>query len=57
MAKVREGNEAAGQERQKGSEVVRWESDEMRRWEAPGFFQGWGMQGESKISPFLFLVV
>ena len=57
MGKVREGNKAAGRERQKGSEVVRWESDEMRRWEAPGFFQGWGMQGESKISPFLFLLV
>ena len=29
----------------------------MRRWEVPVFFQGWGMQGESKISSFLFLLV
>ena len=29
--------EAAGREMQKGSEAVRWESDEMRRWEVPGF--------------------
>ena len=29
----------------------------MRRWEVPSFFQGWGMQGESKISSFLFLLV
>ena len=35
----------------------RWESGEMRRWEVPVFFQGWGMQGESKISSFLFLLV
>ena len=37
----------------------RWESGEMRRWEVPVFFKkkGWGMQGESKILSFLFLLV
>ena len=31
-----------------------WESSEVARWEVPGFIQGWGMQGESKISSFCF---
>ena len=32
----------------------RRESSEVVRWEVPGFIQGWGTQGESKISPFCF---
>ena len=32
----------------------RWESGEVARWEVPGFIQGWGTQGESKISSFCF---
>ena len=31
----------------KGGRVVRWE-----RWQVPGFIQGWGTQGEFKISSF-----
>ena len=27
-----------------------WESNEVARWEVPGFIQGLGMQGESQIS-------
>ena len=44
-------------ERWKGNEVVRWkrqESGEVGRWEVPGLIQGWGTQGESKISSFCF---
>ena len=48
----REGNEVTRWKRWEGSEVARWESGEMRRWEVPGYIQGWGMQGESKISSF-----
>ena len=43
--------------RWKGNEVARWErreSGEVRRWEVPGFIQGWGTQGESKILSFCF---
>ena len=39
-------------ERWEGSEVARcewWESGEVGRWEVPGFIQGWGTHGESKI--------
>ena len=36
------------------SEVERWESGEMRRWEVPGCIHRWGMQGEYKISSFCF---
>ena len=46
-------------ERWKGNEVARWErweSGEVGRWEVPGFIQGWGAQGESKIF-FLFLML
>ena len=32
----------------------RWESGEVRKWEFPGIIQGWGMQGDSKISSFCF---
>ena len=41
----------------KGYEVARWErqdSGEVGRWEVPGFIQGWGTQGESKILSFCF---
>ena len=44
-------------ERWKGNEVARWgrqESGEIGRWEVPGFIQGWGTQGESKILCFCF---
>ena len=44
-------------ERWKGNEVARWErreSGEVGRWEVPGFIQGWGTQGESKILSFCF---
>ena len=50
----------ASWERWAGSEMARverweiWESREVARWEVPGFIQGWGMQGESKISSFCF---
>ena len=40
-----------------GSEMTRCqrrESDEVGRWEAPGFIQGIGTQGESKVSSFCF---
>ena len=40
-----EGNEVARSER--------WESGEVGRWEVPGFIQGWGTQGESKILSFV----
>ena len=36
----------------KGNKMARWErreSGEVGRWEVPGFIQGWGIQGESKI--------
>ena len=52
-----EGSEVARWERCKSGEVARWErreSGEVRRWEVPGFFQGWQMQVESKISSFCF---
>ena len=52
-----EGSEVAGWERWKGSEVARWErweSGDVGRWEILGFIQGWGIQGESKISSFCF---
>ena len=29
----------------------------MGRWEVSGFIQGWGMQSESKILSFLFLIL
>ena len=29
----------------------------MGGWEVPVFLKGWGMQGESKVSSFLFLLV
>ena len=44
-------------ERWKSNEVARWErqeSGEVGRWEVPGFIQGWGTQGESKILSFCF---
>ena len=44
-------------EKWKGNEVARWkrqESGEVGRWEVPGFIQGWGTQGESKILSFCF---
>ena len=31
----------------------RWESSEVARWEIPCFIQGWGTQGETKISSCL----
>ena len=37
--------------------MVRWERCEgskVGRWEVPGLTQGWGTQGESKISSFCF---
>ena len=43
--------------RWKGNEVARWEwqeSGEVERWEVPGFIQGWGTRGESKILSFCF---
>ena len=39
-------------ERRKGNEVERQERREIGkrgRWEVPGFIQGWGTQGESRI--------
>ena len=44
-------------ERWKGNEVARWErqeSGEIGKWEVPGFIQGWGTQGESKILSFCY---
>ena len=44
-------------ERRESSEVARQgrlKSSEVGRQEAPSFVQGWGMQGESKISSFCF---
>ena len=44
-------------ERWEGSEMTRCqrrESDEVGRWEVPGFIQGIGTQGESKVSSFCF---
>ena len=68
MGKVREGNKVGSWERWEGSKVARWgrwegsevarwgrwESGEVGRWGVPGFVQGWGMQGDSKISSFCF---
>ena len=57
VGNVREGNEVARWERWEGSEVARWgrwKNGEVGRWEVSGFVQGWGMQGESKISSFCF---
>ena len=40
--------------------IMRWqggkgrENGDMGRWEFPGFIQGWGTQGESKILSFCF---
>ena len=36
---------------------IRWEGDEVGRWEIFDFIQGWEMQSESKISPFFMLIV
>ena len=44
-------------ERGKGNEVASWErqeSGEVGSWEVPGFIQGSGTQGESKILSFFF---
>ena len=38
----------------KGGRVMRWESGEVGKWKVPGFIQGWGTQGESKILSFCF---
>ena len=49
------GNEVGRWESWKGNEVVRWErreGGEVERWEVPGFIQGWGTLGESKILSF-----
>ena len=58
--KRREDSKMARSERFEGSEVVSWgswESSEATRWEVPGFIQEEGMQYESKISFFLFLML
>ena len=39
------------------SEMIRqerWEINEVARWEISCLIQGWGMQGEAKISSFCF---
>ena len=35
---------------------IRWEGDELGRWEIFDFIQGWKTQRESKISPFFMLI-
>ena len=32
----------------------RWETSDVARWEIPCFIQGWGTQGETKVSSFCF---
>ena len=68
MGKVYELSEVARWERWENSEVAqweRWEGSEMARWERwetsdvasgkiPCFIQGWGTQGETKVSSFCF---
>ena len=52
-----EVGQVARWEKWKGNEVARWEwweSGEVGRSEVPGFIQGWGTQGESKILSFCF---
>ena len=39
-------------EKSKVGSWERWEGSEVEIWEVPGFIQGWGMQGESKIASF-----
>ena len=34
-----------------------WDSGEVGRWEVSDFIQRWGMQGQPKISYFLFLML
>ena len=34
-----------------------WEVGEVGSWEVPGFIQGWGTQGKSKILSFCFLML
>ena len=47
-------SKVASLESQKGSEVANCKSIEVAQWGFPSFIQGWGMQGESKISSFSF---
>ena len=47
-----EAGEVEMWEKWNSNEVAWWkrqESGEVGRWEVPGFIQGWGTQGESKI--------
>ena len=39
----------------RGLRWIRWEGDELGRWEIFDFIQGWEMQRESKISPFFYV--
>ena len=39
----------------RGLRWIRWEGDELGRWEIFDFIQGWEMQSESKISPFFYV--
>ena len=53
----REVGEVGRWERWNGNEMASWkrrESGEVGKWEVPGFIQGWGTQGESKILSFCF---
>ena len=52
-----ESSKVAIWERREGSEMARkerWESSEVARLKVPCFIQGWGVQGETKISSFCF---
>ena len=40
--------------RRDGGEVGKVQGSKVARWEVPGLTQGWGTQGESKISSFCF---